>query len=795
MRKATRKRYLGISIKALIAVNVLAYPVIGGSTGITKVSAETQQAASNQVSVERVFSVPGKGNVDQLKDRDRRQFRFSPYEPTGLYASPNEAITIQVTGTQNIQAFIGTVSYDAAWNQDSVVKSFTLKPGENTIESPNGGIIYLYNPQQGGTVQAEVKAGGSPIPYFQLGKNTKQDLINMLNTYPNAHAVELKGERSLITASPDRVKKYLIDSNTDPSELLKKIDEMIRIEDKVSGLSDEEADKHYVQFVEDNHSIGYYMYSYSGRTAYIGDAIQYVLDINKFTNSGWGPWHEAGHQRQQLPWDWNGLGEVTVNIYSMSVQRAFGEKSRLENGTYDKVSAYLNKPQSEKDFNKIDDVFVKLAMFWQLDLAFGEDFYPKLHQLYRSIPNAQLPKTDDEKIQDFIYNTSKVAQQNSLPFFDKWGLIATPETRQKIEELNMPTLVAPIWESTDSKPVKAQIQAPDIINQVSDNEEKDKTDIALQKKYEDFTYNVKVSLPSDAVGYNALHINDHVENIIDIANVTVEDEQGTNISSYGELTVDKTTGAIAFNLAKDKIKDLAGKTISLKITGKLKDNADLSNYGERTLPNTANVQWDGMEKESNTVTVKIPTLKIGEKVWEDTNRNGTQDPGEKGIEGVHLQLLDKAGNVLKDGQTDAQGNYLFDGLTEGTYRVQVEVPSGYTFTMKQNGQEITINSNATKTGATKDITLSDDNLTVNFGAYKNSNPNNNGGPNNNPNNNGNPGNNTSTTNPIKNTAQQILNKNHLLPNTSTHIFTWGLVGAIFVLVSAILWGKSIKKLK
>ncbi|MED0988097.1 M60 family metallopeptidase [Bacillus paramycoides] len=418
--------------------------------GVTKVFAESQA----RVSTERTFHVIGKGDVDQIQNRDRRQFRFSPYEPTGLYASPNEKITLQVDGTQNIQAYIGTVSYDGAWNEDSRVKSFTLKPGENTIESPNGGMIYLYNPQQDGTVQAEIKTGGVSTPFFELGKHTKQDLINMLDTYPNAHAVELKGERSLITASPERVKKYLLGSNTDPVELLKKIDEAIRIEDQVASLSEEEADKHYIHFVEDNHGDGY-MYAFNGRTAYIGDAMQHVLDINKFTKDGWGPWHEMGHQRQQAPWLWDGLTEVTTNIYSMSVQRAFGNPSRLESDkTYEKALAYLNKPESEKDYNKIDDVFMKVVMFWQLDLAFGEDFYPKLHQLYRSISKEELPNTSDEKIQDFIYNTSRVAKQNLLPFFDKWGLMASSETRQKIEAMNYPTLTAPIWESTDSKPVK-----------------------------------------------------------------------------------------------------------------------------------------------------------------------------------------------------------------------------------------------------------------------------------------------------------------------------------------------------
>ncbi|OFD94435.1 Fibronectin type III domain protein [Bacillus mycoides] len=446
------KKPMKVLATSAILATTLFTPTI---TNSLTVQAETQEeTVKKQVSTEHVFQVMGKGNVDQIKDKDRRQFRFSPYEPTGLYANPNEKITILVEGTQNIQAYIGTFSYDAAWNQDSLIKSFTLKPGENTIESPNGGMIYFYNPQQGGTVQAAIKTGGESTPFFELGKHTKQDLVNMLDTYPNGHAVELKGERALITASPERVKKYLLGSNTDPVELLKKIDEAIRIEDRVSGLSEEEADKHYVHFVEDNHSKDYYMYAYPNRTAYVGDAIQNVLDINKFTKDGWGPWHEMGHQRQQTPWLWDGLMEVTTNIYSMSVQRAFGHPSRLENGTYEKAFAYLNKPQSEKDYNKIDDVFVKVAMFWQLDLVFGEEFYPKLHQLYRSIPKEELPKTSDEKIQGFIYNTSKVAKQNLLPFFDQWGLKASQETRQKVEALNNPTLIAPLWEATDAKPVK-----------------------------------------------------------------------------------------------------------------------------------------------------------------------------------------------------------------------------------------------------------------------------------------------------------------------------------------------------
>ncbi|PEY46584.1 M60 family metallopeptidase [Bacillus cereus] len=425
------------------------------------------QSEKSVKSENRTFTVPGKGDVEVLKQQERKSMAFSPYEPTGLYAKPNEQITINVEGNQDIQVYIGTYSYDASWREDSKIKSFTLKPGVNTIQSPNGGLIYFYNKQQGGSIRTTITTGGTTTPFFELGKHTKQDLINMLDQYPNAHAVELKGERVLITASPARVKKYLLGSNTDPVQLLKKMDEATRIQDKVAGLSEEQVDKHYVHYVEENHSPDYYMYATSYRTAYVGDAIQYVLDINKFITDGWGPWHEAGHLRQQSPWKFYNMTEVQNNIYSLSVEKAFNQPSNLEkSGIYPKAFQYLE--QVNKNYDEISDVFVKLVMLWQLQLAYGEDFYPKLHQLYRDMPSSELPQTDENKKQLFMISASKVAKQNLIPFFDKWGLRPNNDTIQKVAALGYPVLTAEIWKGTDSNPIKPDM--PNVNNILEGNQ-------------------------------------------------------------------------------------------------------------------------------------------------------------------------------------------------------------------------------------------------------------------------------------------------------------------------------------
>ncbi|MDA2303213.1 M60 family metallopeptidase [Bacillus cereus group sp. MYBK95-2] len=462
--------------RILVATATLTIIASGMASSSDVFAEETQQQKSLLTSLQseksvksenRTFTVPGKGDVEVLKQQERKSMAFSPYEPTGLYAKPNEQITINVEGNQDIQAYIGTYSYDASWREDSKIKSFTLKPGVNTIQSPNGGLIYFYNKQQGGSIRTTITTGGTTTPFFELGKHTKQDLINMLDQYPNAHAVELKGERVLITASPARVKKYLLGSNTDPVQLLKKMDEATRIQDKVAGLSEEQVDKHYIHYVEENHSPDYYMYAYPYRTAYVGDAIQYVLDINKFTTDGWGPWHEAGHLRQQIPWRFYNMGEVQNNIYSLAVEKAFNQPSNLEkSGTYTKAFQYLE--QTDKNYDEISDVFVKLVMLWQLQLAYGEDFYPKLHQLYRDMPSNEIPQTDETKKQLFMISASKAAKQNLIPFFEKWGLRPNNDTIQKVAALGYPILTAEIWKGTDSNPIKPDM--PNVNNILEGNQ-------------------------------------------------------------------------------------------------------------------------------------------------------------------------------------------------------------------------------------------------------------------------------------------------------------------------------------
>jgi SdrD B-like domain/Secretion system C-terminal sorting domain len=79
---------------------------------------------------------------------------------------------------------------------------------------------------------------------------------------------------------------------------------------------------------------------------------------------------------------------------------------------------------------------------------------------------------------------------------------------------------------------------------------------------------------------------------------------------------------------------------------------------------------------------------IGDKVWNDVNKDGLQ-AGEPGVANVTVRLLDGAGLPVNNPATgkpyvvvtDANGNYKFVGLPVGTYTVEfANLPAGFVFT-------------------------------------------------------------------------------------------------------------------
>src|SRR5262249_13606744 len=93
-----------------------------------------------------------------------------------------------------------------------------------------------------------------------------------------------------------------------------------------------------------------------------------------------------------------------------------------------------------------------------------------------------------------------------------------------------------------------------------------------------------------------------------------------------------------------------------------------------------------------------PITSVGGNVYDDLNGNGQQNPGEPGLEGWTVDLLDANGTIVASAVSDPNGEYSL-AVLPGTYRLVEEVQTGwaqtqplnpnfYSFTI-QTGQDLT----------------------------------------------------------------------------------------------------------
>ncbi|SDN10153.1 Por secretion system C-terminal sorting domain-containing protein [Siphonobacter aquaeclarae] len=155
------------------------------------------------------------------------------------------------------------------------------------------------------------------------------------------------------------------------------------------------------------------------------------------------------------------------------------------------------------------------------------------------------------------------------------------------------------------------------------------------------------------------------------------------------------------------------------LTLHISDNTTLNGVRFRIVVTTTSC---GVRQESSFATLTVNQCQkssLGDRVWDDTDRDGTQDAGEPGVSGVSVTLY-RNGVLLTQTVTDQNGNYLFDNLDAYdpfgqlyTYEVGfTNLPGGYVFTMQgadagSNGAGSGVDSDVNvNTGRSRSVTLS-----------------------------------------------------------------------------------------
>ena len=224
--------------------------------------------------------------------------------------------------------------------------------------------------------------------------------------------------------------------------------------------------------------------------------------------------------------------------------------------------------------------------------------------------------------------------------------------------------------------------------------------------YEDVTSKANVKLVKD-------------NNNADLMKLVVDVKQGnTNQSQpFDNKDFDNSSYVITYTGKRTPNKAFKTNTIYTADWRKAKGNVkNLSKLGDQSWEWTNEIVID----DADAIAIANKTYNLGDKVWIDADEDGSQGDSENGLEGVKVIL--KGINMSdKETTTDANGNYKFEGLKNGEYTVEFEIPTGYApTTVKAEGVTDKDNSDASQVDGTKVATATGtingaDNMNVDFG--------------------------------------------------------------------------------
>jgi hypothetical protein len=417
------------------------------NTSATKNGLQTFSATQTSV-----FNVTETIAAATDRDRLRNNWLLTDFTATGIYMAPNATLNItvqQTTGSTLPKLLIGTYSRYGAWSTQPT--SVQLTAGTNTVTNAAGGLLWIRYTTTGtpsSTAKITFNSGYQYAPYYKVGVTNNVDWQNQLQTYTTPDVV-MEGSNCFVVVARDKAIQY---QTEDQTAALNKITQIIGLEDDLNGLDGSNAlhtKSIYKYLLTQHEDPAYYFFAYDYRTAYISNDVEYILQPSLLGGNGWGVWHELGHQHQQK-WQWGGIGEVSVNIYSLYVQRILTGQNRLVTGnTWPKAFAYLSKPVGTKDYNgstsyanPLTDVFARLCMFEQLTLAYGDTFWKNIAKKTRE--DAPVFANDDAKLRYFMLSACNRSGKNLSNFFKQWGLnlstvTATNQIYTDMVALGLPT--------------------------------------------------------------------------------------------------------------------------------------------------------------------------------------------------------------------------------------------------------------------------------------------------------------------------------------------------------------------
>ena len=459
-------------------------------------------------------------NVSGYADSSLGFTGLNPWQPLGVTAAAGEEITIYV-GNPDLQSGSNTDLYLVATQYNAESGTFMkqlgrLKVGENTFTIPaivskdfeRGGSLYVYYAAKNTISKYGVRvAGGTAIPTLDLyGIEDEAQRLALTETYvkeletyvaglkelheqlhagsDNANvdyeyneqecilgATELMGDHMLFSLSAQQVLAGL-GSGTSAEKAKRLNDSMLAMDQTMElfyqhkGLTVDNKDA--INRVPSQHLNIRYMRMFAGAFMYasgnhigigwgsvpgVVQGVPLQADENGAYLAGdlfgWGIGHEIGHDINQSSYV---IVEVTNNYFAQLATYGTGSVRFGYNVVYDKVTSGT--------IGRASDVFLQLAMYWQLRLAY-DNYYPyktfdTAQEVFDNLffarvdtysrtpssapaPNGVALKLDGGSEQNIIRLASAAAKKDLSAFFLRWGLVANDATTAYVSQFEPET--------------------------------------------------------------------------------------------------------------------------------------------------------------------------------------------------------------------------------------------------------------------------------------------------------------------------------------------------------------------
>ncbi|MFB4419743.1 M60 family metallopeptidase [Streptomyces sp. QL37] len=426
-------------LSAAVAAGALA--AMGAASSPAAALATTRASARRDVRV----TVVARPSAETERLRLAQALRGSEFQPTGRYVPPGSALDLTVGPHDGPLPTL----WIGAWDYYGEIKEprrYPLTAGSNTVTDPHGGPAYLTLAGAGERAEVIFRSGSEAMPVFALGSTTEAGYQEMLDTSPGVPYVELHAPRTIMTLTREGA---LLHRGEDHGALLRLVEQIIDSAAAISGLDGSKpvhgrkaGPYHFTEVSEVPTGVGAYAtHGYNGfPRAYLDRA----TTVEGLRTRGWGLYHELGHLHQQMAYKPGGLTEVTVNIYSLAAQRALGQPSNLltvdpATGLTAFQTARAKFGTAGLTYEKSFGAYEKLVPLRQLELAFGDDFWPRLHRLVRE-ENPQSDSTESAKrYRALATYSSRIAGYDLSEFFiGTWAFPIDATGRAELAALNLP---------------------------------------------------------------------------------------------------------------------------------------------------------------------------------------------------------------------------------------------------------------------------------------------------------------------------------------------------------------------